>query len=767
MTRWGRAAAVVGALVALGIAAAWAVPLPARLATAPSSEVRWADGTTAHVFLSADEKWRLPVALDAVDPDYVAALLAIEDARFRWHVGVDPVAVARAVGQNLAAGEVRSGASTLTMQLARMLEPRPRTLRSKLVEALRAVQLELRYSKDELLALYLTYVPYGRNVEGVRAAAWWYFGHDAGDLSPAEIATLLAVPQDPNHRFPSPANRARLTAARDDLAGRLWGDGGALPADQPLAEVRATPAPARIAAVPRHLPHAAPWMRARAGGEAVRSTLDAGVQSLVARTLAAAHDGLEAQGIHNGAVVVIEHATGEVRALAAMDFEDHAHGGQIPAFDIPRSPGSALKPVLYADTIGRGLVLPETLVTDVPVAYRGYAPKNYDDRFTGLVRLEDALSRSLNVPFVNLLSRSGVEPFLALLRAGGAAHLDPRPGHYGLSAVVGGIELTPLELGGMYAALAGDGRWRPPRWRADGPVTPARAWLGEEAAWLTRRALRLRDRPDFPARATLAALPSRIHWKTGTSFGNRDAWAIGSGARHTVVVWLGNVDQRPSMHLVGADAAGPLLFDLLEGLRDGLAAEEPAPDGVRAIGVCPLSGALPGAACPEARPVPAPSRVPTDRCRLHVAVDVATDSGLALTPGCRDRHPHETRTFVAFPPEVQRWLGGDLRGLAVLPPLSPDCEAPTAAAAPVVRSPEAGQVAVLVPGVSPDEQEIPFEAETAAVGDLAWFVDGRFLARARSGERVWWTPEPGAHRVVVMDGAGRTSVVDLEVRGGH
>lgn len=763
MSAPGRLAAALGGAAVVVLGMAGSVPLPERLSAAGSTEVRWADGSTAHVQLAPDQRWRIPARAEEVDPDYLEALQAVEDARFRWHAGVDPLAVARAAAQNLLAGEVRSGASTLTMQLVRMVEPRPRTLRSKVLEAARAVQLELRHDKDELLSAYLTFAPYGKNVEGVRAASFWYFGHDADALSPPEIATLLAVPQDPNRRYPCPENAARLRGARDALATRLWGPGGALPAPQPLPELLATPIPERIQPVPRALPHAAPWMSR--GAQRVDSTLDRGVQAAVDRVFDGAHAELATRGIHNGAIVVIEHGTGEVRALAALDFWDREHGGQIPAFDIPRSPGSTLKPVLYAAAVDRGLVLPDTLVPDVPVRYRGYAPKNYDETWAGMVRLEDALSRSLNVPFVNLLSRFGVERFLAVLREGGAHHLDPRPGHYGLSAVVGGIELTPLELGGLYAALAGDGGWRSPRW-IQGPELPPRPLYTPASAWLTRRALRLRDRPDFPARAQLARLPRQIHWKTGTSFANRDAWAVGSGEQYTAVVWLGNVDRTPSIHLVGADAAAPLLFDLLDALGDGLRGGDPAPADMRGVEVCALSGTLPGPACPERRTVPASSeRVPTARCALHQHVDVDRVSGLTLTPGCRDHHPHETRAVVVWPGEVQAWLGASLRGLSTRPPLAPGCEAP-ATSRPRIRQPELGQVAVLVPGVAPSDQELPFEAESTVPGELAWFVDGSFLARAPARDRVWWTPSPGRHRVVVMDAAGGTDETRLEVRSG-
>lgn len=748
-------------LLVAGWVAAWAIPLPARLSAAPSPVVQYADGSVAHVLLAADEQWRIPVHPREVDPEYLAALVRIEDARFWWHPGVDPLAVGRAAVQDLAAGHVVSGASTLTMQVARLADPRPRTLSSKGVEALRALQLEARLSKEEVLEQYLAFLPFGRNVEGLGAASWWYFGHGPGSLTAAEIATLLAVPQDPVHRYPSADNEERLRAARDAIARRLWAES----APETLATVLATPVPARITPPPRAAPHASRWLLARStGAEPVHSTIDRGVQRLVDRTLGARQEALGRAGIRDAAVVVVEHATGEVRALlGGVDFDAGTPGAQIPAFDVPRSPGSTLKPLLYAAAIDEGLVLPDTVVPDVPVTYAGYSPENYDGRYDGMVRLEDALSRSLNVPFVQLLARYGTERFLGRLRSGGAAHLSPAPGHYGLSAIAGGIELTPLEVAGLYAALAQDGAWRPLRVRADAPPRSSLPLVSAEAAWLTRRALRLRDRPDFPDRSLLAREPPRIHWKTGTSYGNRDAWAVGSGRRYTVVVWLGNLDQTSSSALVGAPAAAPILFDLLEGLDDGLEGEDPLPPGFAPVEVCALSGQRPTDACPKTHRVPAlASRAPTDRCALHVATDVDAATGERLSGACSAPHVRERRLFVQWPPRVDAYLAN--REGTPLPPLARDCLAPSRGGAPVIRSPEDGTIVVLMPGVPEDQQEVPLEAVVAGGEEVAWYADGRFVARVGSGERAWWTPTAGTHQLAVMDATGRTTTRRVEVR---
>jgi len=772
----GGAGLLVAAVLAAW-AAAWLVPLPARLDTPGSTEIRYRDGGQAWVDLSPDEQWRLPITMHDVDPRYVRALLRLEDKRFYEHPGIDPIAVARAAATDLAAGHVVSGASTITMQLVRLLEPRPRTLRSKAIEAAGAVQLELRLSKAQILAAYLTHVPYGRNLEGIEAASWAYFGHSAAHLDAAEIATLLAVPQNPNARYPCPDNAARLKAARDDIADRLLAEGAMPEGDAAaprtpeavLAQVKAAPVPTALRPLPREIPHAAAWLRRTHRDLVLDTTLDRGVQQRAEAVLGGYRKELELEGVHNAAVVVVDHDTAEIRALiGSFDFWDGTHGGQIAAFDVPRSPGSTLKPLIYARAVDRGMILPEQLRPDIPVHYGSYAPDNYDGTFDGLIRMKDALSRSRNVPFVNLLGEVGVEPFLGDLRQMGVRSLVPMPGYYGLSAAVGGIELTPLELAGLYTTLADNGVYRSltavPR---SGPPRSRRIF-DEGATWLTRRALRLKDRPDFPARRYLSSTPRRIFWKTGTSFGNKDAWAIGSGRRFTVVVWLGNVDQTPSSFLVGSRAAGPVLFDLLEALDDGAkGAQEPPTGDLVKVRVCALSGYLPTAACPHTTEVYAlREHVPTQHCPYHVGIQVDTKTGQAVTPACRGSRETRFERFVLWPSAVRRWLDDRQRWQPSPPPWAPGC-APAADEPPKILSPDSSEVFVLLPGVPPDQQEIPLEASsTRADARVHWYVDGTWLGDADADQRLWWTPSPGVHDLVAMDERGKTRTVRVEVRDG-
>jgi penicillin-binding protein 1C len=779
--RWaslGGAAVVVSSLL-FGLA--WLVPLPVRLAVPPSTVVAYRDGSPAHVFLAPDDRLRMRADLAAVDPDFVAALLRFEDKRFHHHPGVDPLALLRAAWLNVRHGRAVSGGSTLTMQLVRMLEPRPRTLPSKAIEAMRAVQLELRLSKREILAAYLTFAPFGRNVEGVEAASWAYFGHGARDLAPEEIATLLAVPQRPGARYPTPANGQRLAAARAAVATRLARAGiGPGSFDDP----RDWPGvPTRLRPPPRQAPHAAIWLRSRHPDRVwIATTLDPAAQRVAEERLRRAALEVVPLGIHNGAAVVADHTSGEVLALVGnLDFWDAEHGGQIAGFQVARSPGSALKPLIYALALDRGIALPEHLVPDVPVAYGNYTPQNFDGRFAGLVPLEEALSLSLNVPFVHLLDRIGLESFLGTLRGSGFRRLRPEPGFYGLSAAIGAVDVTPLEMAGLYAALAADGGWRPlrlvladlgrpasPAGIAEEPSEPLRPLLSPGAAWLTRRALTRRDRPDFPERRRWSGLPPHVHWKTGTSYGHRDAWAVGSGARLTAAVWLGNFDNSPAFDLVGAETAGPVLFDLLEALEPRrLARPDPVPAELKSLDVCAYSGHLPGAACPTRSKILAlRAAVPTGRCPYHTAVDVDLHTGQALTPACRGDRSWETRSYVTWPASLRRWLGDRHRWLPEPPAYAPGCEPAPEPGELRILSPPERQVLVLLPGLPRGRQEVPLQAEAGGGGELSWFVDGEYLGSVPAEQRLWWEPRPGHHRITVVDAAGRRAVRELQVREG-
>ncbi len=746
----------------------WIVPLPSRLAAPASTVVRFSDRSTGFVFLSTDEKWRIKADLSRIDSDYKDALIAYEDRRFYFHPGVDPVAVARASFQNLLRGKIVSGASTLTMQLVRVLEPRRRSFASKFFEAFRALQLELRMPKKDILAAYMTYVSFGKNIEGVETAAWAYFGHGANSLSPAEIAVLLSVPQLPSKRFPDPKHLVKLRESRDKILKQMYGKKIFGKDQEPLETVLVAEVPKHLKPFPRDAAHLAYWLQQAGTGTGnsgdILTTIDPAVQKLL--TNLSSREGRHAadQGVHNHAAIVVETATGEVKAIVGgIDFWNRRSGSQIAGFEIPRSPGSLLKPFIYAHALDLGMIIPDRLITDIPTNYGGYAPKNFDSNFNGLIRVEDALARSLNIPFVSILQKIGIERFLGTLSQFGITRIQKSPGHYGLSVAAGGIELTPLEVVGLYTALARDGSHIPIRWLSQGEVSQAPAAMqiySPGATWLTRKALRLRDRPDFPRRRDFTKVPTDVFWKTGTSFGHRDAWAAGSSGKYTAVVWFGNVDYAPSHALVGADMAAPLLFDILENINDtNQPVNDEKPRAVGDVEVCSFSGQLPSHACPQKRMVSALlHNIPHGSCPYHTEMEIETASGLAVGPTCRAGRITEKATFMNWPQGVRRYMNTANRYLPDLPKIHPACVHIAKDEELHIVSPAKNKVMMLIPGLDPAKQEMSFEVEGhSGTEEVSWFLNGKFIKTVRINEQVWWIPEKGEFELTAVTSNGRSA----------
>jgi len=763
------------------IALVYLAPLPDRLSLPYSTMLQYRDQTPIYFFLTRDDKWRLPVELNKVDPNYLKALTRFEDKRFYYHPGVDPFAIARAVYLNSSRGKIISGGSTITMQLARILEPRPRTYGSKLMESLRALELETRLSKKEILQAYLQFLPFGKNLEGIESASYAYFGHSSRALSPFEIAYLLSVPQDPNLRYPSKKNLGPRQEAVGQVARRLSQAGIFSPGQ--VQEILKTPLPESLKPFPRQAPHCAFWLAQKLKNQdLIATTLRKDLQPIAEKTLAAYQKDYAQKGVYNGAIVVIDNRSSQVLALVGnFDFWDQEHQGQVVGFIAPRSPGSALKPFIYALAIDRAMALPGYLVPDLPVRYGGYQPRNYDEQFRGLVKLEDALSQSLNVPFVNLLYQIGIQPFLSFLTDAGISTLSDQPGYYGLSAAIGSMEVNLLELTNLYAALARNGAYldyqillndetrtglSPANSNNENPRP--RQVFSPASAYLTKQALKIRDRPDFPYRAQVVELPPEIHWKTGTSYGNRDAWAIGSNPEFTVGVWLGNFDGAPSSELKGGDLAGPVLFDLLDALSNrSFQANLPAPPpgDLAEIEVCAYSGYLPNRDCPERKKVLAPIKnLPTKTCPYHLRYQVDNDTGYYLPPACRNGRDWTEKVFVVLPASVRRWIS-DQQLLAPSPPSPlPDCQYFAGQSPPKIVSPQPNAVFFLIPGLEPNRQEIPLEAEgPARENELSWFLNGKFLAKIPAQERAWLLPSPGLHQIRVVDSAGKYDQISIRI----
>jgi penicillin-binding protein 1C len=563
--RWRRRGIAVAAgllFAALGVAAWRSLPEPSLdRARGVSALVLAADGSILRGFLTADDKWRLPAVPEAVDPLYRRMLIAAEDRRFAGHPGVDPLAALRAAAQLAWRGHVVSGASTLTMQVARLLERHPRSLAGKLGEMARALALERRLTKDEILGLYLALAPFGGNLEGVRAASLAYFGKEPAHLSAAEAALLVAVPRSPERLRPDRHPEA-ARAARDRVLARMAAAGAI--ASETLAEAQAAPVPRRRLPLPFRAPHLARALRDEAPASALqRATIDPLLQSRVEALLRREAEGLGPQATF--AAIVVRNRSRDVLAYVGnADFASTARHGTLDMTRVVRSPGSALKPFIYAMAFDRLLIHPETVLEDRPRHFGDYAPGDFDGRSEGEVTAREALQYSLNVPAVAVLDRLGPGRFTAALAAAGIAlRLPGAAAEPGLAVALGGAGITLRDLVRLYAGLADRGRIAPLRTRLDQPEPSETTIFGPLAAWYVNDILaEAPPPPGVPPTETRRG--RRLAFKTGTSYGYRDAWAVGWDAELTIGVWAGRPDGTPMPGRSGRLIAAPVLFKIAD-----------------------------------------------------------------------------------------------------------------------------------------------------------------------------------------------------------
>jgi penicillin-binding protein 1C len=558
--RWGLGA--IALAVVAPIAADRALPPPLDKAEDVSVVVTDRDGLPLRAFPVEDGRWRLPVDPAAIDPALIEAVIAIEDKRFYRHPGVDLRAMARATADMIRHGEIRSGASTITMQTVRLLEPRPRTLGAKLVEICRAIQLERHLSKDEILSIYLTLAPYGGNLEGVRSASWAYFGREPAALGPDEIALLVALPQAPEARRPDRRPDA-ARAARARILERLAAQ--EIYSPERARDAAAEALPMGRAAFPADAWHAAEHVAGLLDRpRSVRSTLDSGLQKAASARIAdaasAGGEGVQA------AALIVEIETRAVRAHVGSAGRDR-DGGWLDLTARSRSPGSTLKPLVYGIAFDDGIASPQTLIDDLPSRFAGYRPENFDRTFRGEVTVAAALQHSLNVPAVRLLDQVGTSRFLAALAQSGSRPTVPSDRRIdpGLAVALGGLGLTAQEVATLYAALGDGGRTAALRWIEDEPVVEARHHImTAESADEILAVLRGAPAPPGRMPAALTQDAPKIAFKTGTSYGFRDAWAAGVADGYAIVVWIGRPDGAPRPGVTGRAAALPVLFDLFD-----------------------------------------------------------------------------------------------------------------------------------------------------------------------------------------------------------
>jgi penicillin-binding protein 1C len=737
-----------------------AFPLPQPKPYSLAVEDR--NGLFLHAYLAPDGIWRLRTDPSEIPDRLKRILIRREDRWFYHHPGVNPLALARAIFQNAKAGRRVSGGSTITMQIARMLEPRERSLWSKAIEVFRALQLEVKFSKEQLLELYLSMVPLGGNIEGLSSAGLLYYQTPPERLNIARLFDLILIPRDPNglrpDRFPD-----RLLAERRRQA-RRWIAGGYLTRDDSLI-IWDTPASVSRGSPPNFAPHYCLRIKERSrGGGNVRGTLDLRLQQCMEQLLGSHMLPWRARGVRNAAVIVVENRSRNVLAYTgSIDFDDPAANGQVDAARALRSPGSTLKPLLYAMLMDRGELTPKSRLLDVPYDAEGFTAENYDGTYSGPVFADDALRRSLNVPMVRLLKGVGAAAFADFAAGAGLHTLQAQKPRLGLSMILGGCGITLEELVEAYAAFPNGGMTAPLMYGHSDPGWPGedRQAFSASAAFMVTQILSGMDRPDLPG-GNPSSLPP-VAFKTGTSYGRRDAWTIGFSATHTVGVWLGNVDNTGNPELAGGKAAAPLMFDILSAVSAGReTAILPAPTDVSMREVCAESGKDPTPRCvrriDDLFSVSRTQRSSCDVCREYM---VAIDGSVAYCPSCVGSHDYRIASIETYPPELlDFWKRSGVRTTAV-PQHNPFCTTVAAGDGPAILSPSGDMIYYLASRL----QKISLLAAPGAdVGVHFWYLDDRYIGRAKAGRAYFVGVGEGDHVVSCVDDRGRVGKVRITVK---
>lgn len=743
-----------------------------------STVVYAADGSLLSAIASEDGQWRFPGRTE-VPAKFSIALTTFEDRAFHAHNGVSLPALLRASVQNLRAGEVVSGGSTLTMQVIRLSRKNPpRTFTEKIAEILLALRLECSFSKEEILALYASHAPFGGNVVGIDAAAWRYYGHPPESLSWAESATLAVLPNAPSLIFPG-RRQDELLLKRNRLLHRLYTSGHM---DRNTYELSLLePLPGHVHSLPSHAPHLLHSLRKKLGhGGTFRTTIDAGLQMAASEALQRHIEGFDPSNVHNAAALVIEVSTGNVLAYVGnVPDASNRHGNQVDVVPARRSTGSILKPLLYASMLQDGLILPNSLVADIPVSFNGFVPENHTKTFEGAVPASQALSKSLNIPSVMLLRDYGYSRFYHQLKKMGFSHLDQPADHYGLSLILGGAEASLWDIAHAYAHMSRvlnchvsgkpipDGlAMRNLLSDSHAPGRPSEySPIDAASAYCMFRALLEVNRPETELGWEAYDSSSPIAWKTGTSFGNRDAWAVGTTPRHVVAVWVGNADGQGRPALTGTSAAAPLMFELFGKLPRSGHFIAPLDILVRTP-VCRESGFLPGPHCPhpDTLRIP-PAGLRSRPCPFHLMVHLSRDGRSRLSADCESPWNITHRPWFVLPGVQEYYYRKKHPDYASLPPYRSGCE-PNDHSPISIIYPKSDDALFIPRNVSGQKEKTVLKAHHEISGELIyWHLDDHFIGMTEFPHELEVLPEPGVHRLTLTDQRGYTASRLIRISG--
>ena len=775
------------------LSAAYYVCLPNTLFNDPYATVLNAEnGEMLSARIARDGQWRFP-EVDSISDKYEKALLTFEDQYFYNHPGVNPLAMGRAIVQNLKAGSVVSGGSTLSMQVIRMYRKgKSRNVYEKLVEMILATRLELRYSKKSILKLYASHAPFGGNTVGIEAASWRYFGRRANDLSWAEAALLAVLPNQPSLLYPG-RNTAPLKAKRDRLLDKMYDEGFFDETSLELAKEE--PIPSKPNDIPIEALHLLDkGVKDGKEGQRLQTTLDAHLQRRVDRVVKNHNALLRLDGIENASAIVLDVRSNTVKAYIGNVYEEGASstGQQVDVIQAPRSTGSLLKPILYASLLDEGLMLPKSLLSDVPVYFKNFVPKNFTREYDGAVHADMALSRSLNIPAVHMLQDYGYPRFHEKLKGLGMTTLTQPASHYGLSMILGGSEGTLWDLTNIYAGMARtlirfNGRTPEKRYEKsdfdfsnyDGTKFKVQGsllnkkdvsekqingnielknnkQLSASSIWFTFKAMLEVYRPGDDAQWKLYSSAKKIAWKTGTSFGYRDGWAIGVTPEYVVGVWVGNADGEGRPGLTGIQAAAPILFDIFDVLPETTWFNPPMAEMVYAP-VDSQSGYLASSYSIQVDTVLIPKAgLNTMVSPFHQRVHLDKTKNYRVNSDCEPVVDMISTNWFVLPPKQALYYKKRNPTYQELPPLRSDCfgESLDMEVMDMVYPEPDAQVYIPINLEGEREQVVFKVAHRKPNSELHWHLDDVYLGTTQANHVLALTPPAGEHIITVVDEEG-------------
>lgn len=727
------------------------------------------DGSLLSATISDDGQWRFPTS-DTVPEKFKQALLLFEDEHFYGHNGVYLPAIVRAVRQNISSNEVVSGGSTLTMQVVRISRKNPpRTVVEKIQEMIIALRLECTHSKEEILSMYANNAPYGGNVVGLEAAAWRYFGRKADQLSWAESATLAVLPNAPSLIFPG-KNQERLLKKRNKLLEKLFEKG--IISQETLELSFLEPLPQKPFPLPQNASHLLHTLNKKLGkGQRHYTTIDAHLQTQVADIAQRHLVALESNEVHNIAILVVEVKTGNVISYVGNTSDaKNRYSNMVDVIQAPRSTGSILKPFLFAAMLQEGRLLPHTLIPDIPIEYDGFAPQNYSETFDGAVPANRALSRSLNIPSVILLKDYGYPRFYHFLKKLPLSTLTQPADHYGLSIILGGAEGTLWDITHAYTSLSrtlvryydNNGKYFTSNYTERHLLKHESSELEEDryplltagSIYATYQSLLEVNRPESELGWEAYNSGQPIAWKTGTSFGNRDAWAVGTTPEYVVGVWVGNADGQGRPELTGLTAAAPILFDVFDYLPNRSWFKVPY-DDMEEAAVCKQSGMLATENCLEVDTLLIPSKgLESSPCSFHQLIHLDATGKYQVNSACYEPHLMNNIPWFVLPPVQAYYYGTRHPEYKPTPPFDPNCQ-PNDRSPIGLIYPKSNATLFIPKNLAGDFEKIVLEA-THEIKDatLYWHLDNVFIGETNKTHQLEVHPTPGKHVLTLVDNRG-------------